>query len=527
MNDLRALLKLEFYSLFGINRAINTKEPKEKSRNMILLIAYVILVMTCAFYVGSLVYGLCFLGLSSIVPMYLTFIASAIIVFFGIFTMGGKIFGQNGYDILSSMPIKPSSIVISRFLITYFTDLIFSLVIVIPGVAVYGFMESPTLIFYILMLVVTLFIPLVPLVINTFIGTAIYFISSKMKKKSLAQTLLAVIVIIGVMVLSFSLGYGSSSMTPEDFANLANAFKGAIGNIYPLALWMNGAVIECDLLALLLYVGVSLISAVAVIFLTCKLFTTIVTRFLNFSAKHDYKIQDMQSNGLIKALTVREAKRYFSSSIYVTNTIIGPILASVMAVATCFVDMSTITSGIPLPINVNAVMPFLLSAIFCMMTTSSVSISMEGKEFWAIKSLPISAKTLFDSKILFNLLLMLPFYLVSVIALSISLKPTPMEFVWIVAIPLSLMVFVVVLGIAVNLKLHSFNWANEAAVVKQSAEAFLGGFAGFVVGAVLVVVSILLPSSFTNIFNAVVLLVLWALIILMYTSNNKKRLEDL
>ncbi len=527
MSEIKTLFLLELKSLFGINKALHSKDGKEIKRNRLLLVAYIILGVLACFYVGALVFGLIALNASTIVPMYLSFIASALILFFGIFSAGGKVFGLKGYDILASMPIKTSSIVISRVLILYFSDLIFALLVMIPGTIIYGITLNPSPLFYLLTIVLTLFIPLIPLVISLTLGIFVYFITSRMKKKSIISSLIMVAVVLAVMLSSFTLGYNSGSMSPEDFKNFVNGFTSTINSIYIPSIWFNNAIINLDLLSLIYFVMLSLGVSVLITFIIVKFFTLILNSLSIFNVKHEYKVKDIESRGVLKALTIREAKRYFSSSIYVTNTILGPVLATVMAVATCFTDMSTITSDIPLKINVNAVMPFALSAIFCMMTTSTVSISMEGKEFWAIKSLPIKSKTLFDSKILFNLLLMLPFYLVSLVALFMSLKPNIFESLFLILIPLTMMILVVVLGITVNLKFHSFNWENEASVVKQSTASFLGGFAGVFIGGILVVITILAPSFFVNILNIIILAVLWALIILMYTSNNKKKLEDI
>ncbi len=64
------------------------------------------------------------------------------------------------------------------------------------------------------------------------------------------------------------------------------------------------------------------------------------------------------------------------------------------------------------------------------LTTSCTSISMEGKQFWVIKSLPIPTKALLDSKITLNLGLMLPFYLISLAAIAIAVKPGLLELLW-------------------------------------------------------------------------------------------------
>lgn len=75
--------------------------------------------------------------------------------------------------------------------------------------------------------------------------------------------------------------------------------------------------------------------------------------------------------------------------------------------------MDGIGQMLPLPVDVPGLIPFRVGGVFCMMTAASVSVSMEGNRFWIVKTLPIPTKTILDAKILMNLLLMLPFYLIS------------------------------------------------------------------------------------------------------------------
>ncbi len=256
-------------------------------------------------------------------------------------------------------------------------------------------------------------------------------------------------------------------------------------------------------------------------------FNTIAGKLLNFTAKHNYKISKMQSRGLIKSLYIRELKRYFASSIYVTNTVIGPILGTIASVSICFIDIDTVKMSLPLNVNVNSIAPFVFSAIFTMMTTTSVSISMEGKQFWVVKSLPIPAKALLDSKVLLNLSLMLPFYTVSQVALCIALKPNAVQLIWQILVPILIMLFVTVFGITVNLKFHSFDWEKEETVVKQSLPAALGGFAGFFLCIILGAVVFAVPSDYENLAKAVICLVLLTVTAALYKNNIRKNLAEL
>ncbi len=519
MREIRTLLPLELLSLYGFNKFRHTKDKKEKNRYKMLFVVWLFLIGMVFAYVGALVYALCQLGLSAIAPAYLTVIASLLILMFGIFSAGHRIFAPKGYDILASLPVKPSAIVISRFLSLYLEDLVLALVIMLPGTAVYGFCCRPGFLYYLFSLLSTVCIPAIPLVISTAIGTLITSISSRMKSKSLVQTILSVLLVVGVLTVSFRMESAASNFSPEAFAALVQHIGDLLGRIYLPAIWMGNAMLHGSVGNLALFTFVSLATAVLTVWIVAKCYRRVQQHLHSFAASHDYKISTLESRSLHKALLVREAKRYFSSSIYVTNTIIGPILGAVMAVSIWVVGLDTVQTALP-GIDLSCLLPFAFAAVFCMMTTSSTAISMEGKHFWVIKSLPIPTKAWLDSKILLNLLLMLPFYAISAVALALAAKPDFLQLIWLLLIPAVIIVFSVVFGITVNLKLHSFDWDKEETIVKQSASAALGGFSGLLIAFLLGVLVFLTPAPYADAVKAVICLVLLALTMLLYQKNN-------
>ena len=92
--------------------------------------------------------------------------------------------------------------------------------------------------------------------------------------------------------------------------------------------------------------------------------------------------------------------------------------------------------------------------------------------------MPVSAKTVFDSKILLSLTINAPFYVISESLLILALKPEGMELLWLLLLPALFLVFASVFGLFINLLMPSFDWENETAVVKQSASAMVGGLGG-------------------------------------------------
>lgn len=519
MNELRTLLALELRSLYGINKLRHTKDKKEKNRYKLLLGAWVMVIAVAFLYIGGMVYGLCYLGLGEIVPVYLAVISSLLILAFGMFSAGNRIFGQQSYDLLGAMPIQTHNLVLSRFLSLYVEDLVFALAILIPGTVVYGVCQQPGIGFYLVAAVGAVLIPAIPLVISTLLGTAVTAISSRMKSKSMVQTLLMVLLVVGILVGSFSMESIAENLTEEALAHMAQSLGAVFEQIYLPAVWLGKAMVGLDLLSLLLFALVSVGVMAGAIIVVSKIFHPTVRGLLNFTAKHDYKLGEMESRGLLKALYLREVKRYFSSSIYVTNTIVGPIMGMIMAVALCVAGMETVQAAFPF--DISRLIPYAFASVFCTMNTTCTSISMEGKQLWVVKSLPIPTKTLLDSKLLLNLTLMVPCYLVSEIGFVLALRPSIWEFLELALIPAGVALFSVVFGITVNLKFHSFDWEKEETIVKQSLSSALGGFAGVILAVVLGIVQVNVPGQFAHLTAAALCLLVFGVTALLYRKNSQ------
>ena len=98
------------------------------------------------------------MGLADVLPMYFYTVASMVILFFSFFKAGDMVFSLSSYELQASWPVSTAAIVISRFMIMYVTDLLFSLLVMIPGFVIYGIKLHPAVTFYIYGMIGTLFV---------------------------------------------------------------------------------------------------------------------------------------------------------------------------------------------------------------------------------------------------------------------------------------------------------------------------------------------------------------------------------
>ena len=527
MKQIRTLTKLQLQNLYGLNVFRYTKDKKKKKTTIGLGVVWVLLIVMIATYIGGAAYGYVYLGMAEIVPAYLIMLASLVILMFAIFKAGSVIFQENAYDILCSLPVSQMAIVVSRFLRMYVENLLLTLLVMVPGTAVYGVMVKPAISFYFIGVIVTVFVPLIPITIATFLGALVTAIASRMKHKSLVSAALSVGLVVAIMASTGTMSTLEEEFSIEMLQNMSEMMTQTIEGIYPPAIWLSNAMVKGDILTGLLCVLGGLVAFAVTIALISAKFHEICRGLYGTHAKHNYKMEQLKAKSVLGTLYKRELKRYFSSSIYVQNTIVGPIMALLFAGAVLGVGLDTIQQTLELPIDIAGAIPVLLAGIFSMMTTTCTSVSMEGKEWWIVKSLPIRTKDLLDSKLLVGLSLYLPFWFVAEILLIIALRPRFMELVWMVLLSFILIVFSQVFGLTINLKMPVFDWENEVSVVKQSASAALGGLGGFVVILVCMVPVLLVPAEYSNLVKGALCLVFAVITWILYNKNNKANLQEL
>ena len=130
------------------------------------------------------------------------------------------------------------------------------------------------------------------------------------------------------------------------------------------------------------------------------------------------------------------------------------------------------------------------------------------------QTLPVSRRELIWSKVNLQLIVALPFYLVSEAALIVALRPGLPEAVCLLAVPAAYILFGARAGIAVNEKFPVFDWDSEVKVVKQGASAFVMVVIGLVSAAVPIIALFVLEGMAVFVYGATVgalLLLTWLL----------------
>ena len=247
------------------------------------------------------------------------------------------------------------------------------------------------------------------------------------------------------------------------------------------------------------------------------------SRSNSYNKSKEYKYDQKK---IMKAIVIKDIKRYFSSTVYVFNTFFGLVLMIIATIGLCTNFEKTIeyilSGEIPgLDINwLYSIAPkvfFLIVLVLSFMTSiTSSSISIEGKTFNISKSLPIDTKKILLSKVIFSNLLIIPVVLICDVIFFINFKLGIIDYILIILVSLVAPTISSLLGLVINLKYPKMDATSDTEVVKQSISSMISVLSGMVIA--IIIGALCLATLFGYIkvsINNMLILCLVGLIIMM------------
>jgi ABC-2 type transport system permease protein len=389
----------------------------------------------------------------------------------------------------------------------YVTGIIYAALIMIPAFIVYVRNVDVNFLFYILFFITLLVIPMIPLVVSSIIGSLITAISSRFKHKNIINYILTIGLFVVIMVYSASL----ENMKAIDMANIGKSMIDMFNGIYPLVSMYNNILSNSNILSLILFIALPIILFMVYIKLMVIFYSKINDGLSSYKKNKKYKIGVLKRNTPLLALYKKELKRYFSSVIYVTNTAMGAIMLTLSVIGIVIAGGDKINQILGMPgfsTAISSIGPLIMGA-FCMLNCSThSSISLEGKNLWIIKSLPVDTKKIFYSKIMVNLTILVPAILINSTIFCIYLKTNLIMTLYMFITPLIYSLFISIIGLIINLHFPIFNWKNEIKVIKQSMSSFIAIFVGMGIAIIPFTIKYSMSNElFTTIVTSAVLLI--------------------
>lgn len=473
-----ALLKTRLIALGAYFTKASRRKSKGNKGMEVLFALLMLYAFGCmAFMIGMLYYQLYsplngaglkwfYFAIAGIMTFVLCFIST-------VFTAQVQLYEAKDNDLLLSMPIPPSYILLSRMLMLLFLSYVFEIISFAPAIAIYYYYEAFTALSLAYFIVIFLFLPLLSIVLSCIVGWLVALISSRMRNKSLITMILS-LAFLGVYFYSYSKIGNYIKMLIANGAAIASAIKRAL----PPAYYLGMAVEKLDAVSLIIFLAWCILPVVVIYFILSRSFIKIATTKRGFT-KIKYKEKTMKVSSARGALIMKDLKHFVSSPVYMMNGALGIVFELALAVALVVKRDLLIEFSAQVPELGGAVTPIAilgLCFISSMNMISASSLSLEGKNLWISQSIPVDGGQVLLAKAQMHMLVCIPPTILSEIICALVLKASPVMTLLLLVVPVLLNIFCALFGIVLNLKFPKFDWINETVVVKQSASPMLAMF---------------------------------------------------
>ncbi|MDD6467834.1 MAG: hypothetical protein PUF50_06595 [Erysipelotrichaceae bacterium] len=479
MNSLFELIRIQCKNfLFASTQRTNRK--KGIGSRLMLMLPFALMAFLAVEY-SMMLYEVVPASSYDIVLHLMSFVGIFLAFVLGVQLAQGQLFAFKDFDFLMSLPISSRDIMISKLVSFYLLVYGYVAFFLLPAIGIYGYMTDASILFYLVGFLSSFFVPLIPMVIASVIAMLIRKLAGKSKYKNLFTNIMSVVFVILIMVASFSVSFAAES---SDFSSLYQTVE-FTRNYLPFSYYLTQGWIELNPIMIL----VPLLAEVLIFALFIIFFQQTFIR-LNSNLQEGYHVKNFQlrsekQKSVFQTMLEKECRKYFTNFMYVFNTAIGQMMLMFGAGYLIYnradvlymLDQLTV-----LGINPKSWAFFGVCSIIMIlghMTCScGVSISLEGKNLWITKSLPIETRTVFLSKLMVNVLVIIVPSLICFLLTSYAFALPLFDIIMGILLIVAMAFFVGLFGLTVNLHYPKLVFDREIMVIKQSASSLITIFGG-------------------------------------------------
>lgn len=330
MKVLIRLLKNDLARIFRINQ-MRYGDPSQRSKVISLYILFFAVVIGIIIYwVNSLHTMFSYSWTREEVIVYfvgpMLKVCIILDLFTGVFGGSGLLLSDKNVEAKLALPIPMLFVSLSKLCTLYILQLLLNGFLLFPMVHLYRIVAETSLLYYCMMAVAILLLPIIPSLLGTIIGTGIYYI---MHKPSILLARLKTVAAVIILFTYLTYIFLHFSAAPEDSTTtLFSLFSGE----GPLDKAIQ-SIVSLQGFAFVLYLSGVLLLGYLMACLIGRIF-----RHWYCDLSHDTKSVSLQGaysfaqKGIIGALIARERHRYFSIPVYVINTALGYMMAAIFVI---------------------------------------------------------------------------------------------------------------------------------------------------------------------------------------------------
>ena len=416
----------------------------------------------------------------------------------GVFMVQPQIFSAKDNELLLSMPIKPSAILTGRLSALLLMEYLFEALIMVPVFVVLifnGCISALPVMGIVYFFLTALLLPFFALSLGCLVGWLVALAISRMRRKNILTLILS----LGFLVAYFWLYSGLMEQLNTLIQNgveIAEAVRKMLFPMYHLGI----AITDGNTLSFIIFALCALVPFILMCYLLSVSFMKLAVGGRT-AKKVVYREKTLRSTGARLALLRRELLHFLAQPMYIMNASLGAICALVIAVIlfvkpdlllSLFNPATGMLSMLMAPGDAPAIF---LAALAAMNMISAPSISLEGKNLWIVKSLPVSARHILMSKAELHITVSGIPSLLAGVACIIFIPMNALQIIATLVLPAVVTLFFAFLGVTLNLQFPRFDWVNPVQPVKQGLSAMLSMFGGMALIMALVLVYVFLARG--------------------------------
>lgn len=489
----KQLFKVEFLNMMN-NFSYGKSKKKIGGIGILLLLAFM-----CVYYSGM--YGAMLAnmfeqaGAMEIFPLYIFLLTSMVVLMFSIMGTSNSLFQFKDYDLLLSLPISRKLIITAKMLYIYVSNLAFSLMIVgttlVVGV-MYGLEINEGFAYTIASII---FIPIIPICIAMLLGLLISYLSKFFKARAIFSVALTFGLIAAIMAFQNMV----LTMDASDIQAFNVNMKEKIFKFYPISIFYN-QLSQGEIIGFILFALISIGVGIVFVVIVSKTFIRIHEVLQSSGSKSTSKVIKIQSGTIFLSLLKKEAKLLFATPVYLMNALAGVLLGG-GALVYILIKGEGITAMIQMVPIFGYFVSLVIALVVGIFPTTVCSLSLEGKSFYILKSLPVRGRDILMAKVVFNLIINLPICILASVVTSVLFKFDIVETIINIIFPISFCLIQTVIGLWLNIKMPNFEWTNPTIVVKQSVPGFVVVFGAMGIIGIPTIILNVMKNSFTNLEN--------------------------
>ncbi|HNZ77483.1 MAG TPA: ABC transporter permease [Bacilli bacterium] len=529
MRDFWIILKASLINSFALNKIFKNSQKRTRSIIMMIIVAIASLAMIAyvLFYLYFIEIAFVQGGKPEIILQVGIVSWSLLSVVMTITRANGYLFKAKDFELLMTLPVKPQAIIASKLVNLLIVNYLIIFYTYVPALIIYTIFNPTGFLFWVLAIVAILFIPLLSVALCGFIAYFIGMIPIKRKFKNLATIIFSLVFVSAVML--GSMGAEVIETDPQGFTDSVVNILNKASFLAPFA--FSG--IRGNIGHFLIFVVISVIPFLGFIWLVGRNYHKTNTTTISGDVVKDFKLGEIKAVGQTKAILNKEIKKYFGTPMYLLNTSSGPLLSLIILILMIINTDEIVNAGGEMNNQVfTLIIIGILTFMVSLTSTTSCSLSLEGKNFWIIKSAPIPAKTIFMGKILVNIIVTIPIIIIDTIVVAIFLKFNLFNIMMIALIPSLFAISISFLGLYANLLIPRFDYDQEIKAIKQSISVLVTMAFSFIitillVGAILLGLVVLKNISLAYLFVTLLAVIITAISYILISTHGVKLYDKL